>query len=206
MPSATTEGRGGIVVLGAQTVITPPEQWDIVAWSGTSTSYAQLVSIMCRADLPAGETTWSFSTIDGSNGSWAWVVEEWTNLSFAPIAADSGQTTLVVDPTSISSGSTGTTEAPYVMLVAAALLQGGSTAAVWPASASWSNGFTETDVVTLGTGQAAGDLQLRVARYYGTLGEVGPWSTTCTYPAAQTNKTAYACIAAFRAENWAGDI
>jgi hypothetical protein len=76
---------------------------------------------------------------------------------------------------------------------------------VWPTT-SWSDSFTETEVLTRGDGSATNDLQLHIARRYGTEGETGPWTTTATFTGTMTNKSVFACLAVFRAENYVGDI
>jgi hypothetical protein len=202
LPNPAVGGNGGVVLLAAAGVIEKPEQWDMVIGVGlTDTSTPQLM-ILCRADLPDADQSWTFLPVGGAGvTNWAWVAEEWTNLSYAPLLATAftGATTA---PTSISSGTTGTWDWPYAVGIAVvSLVHGTSGAFTWPSSVSWSNGFTETDVVTLGSGGTALDTQLRVARKYGTLSDAGGWETTALFTDATTNKTVRACIAVFRAED-----
>lgn len=193
------EGHAGVVVMGAQSLIDAPEQWDMFATAGTG---GTTLAIMCRADLPPADQAWDFVPTGGTP-RWTWLAEEWVNVSYAPRAADSASTSGQLAPASISTGTTGTTEAPYVACLAAVqiLATGGS---AWP-SVSWSNGFTETDVLEVGDGTVNGDIQLRVARYYGTAGETGGWETTATFTGSMTSKTVHACIAVLRAQSYEGE-
>jgi hypothetical protein len=199
LTNPSTDGSGGIIILAAQSPLTPPDQWHAAAQAGIG---GALLSIMCRADLPAGETTWPFTTLAGS-ANWAWVVEEWTNLSYSPIetSASTGLSTSVTNPAAISTGTTDVFSTEYVVGVAAILLNAGAGSSAWSA-VTWSNGFTETDVVSLGTGTTNGDMQMRVARLYGTSGDAGSWETTCTFTGGtQTGKTGHGALAVFRAED-----
>lgn len=205
LAAGSTEGNAGILVLGAQTQIVSPDFWHIAAQSGTSAAAVQL-AVLCRADLFAGETTWPFVAVGGSPATWAWSAQEWTNVSFAAFETASPAGTLATNPASISTGTTGPFTTEYVMGVAAVLVQGSATSTVWSAG-TWSNGFTETDVMSAGTGQNALDLQLRVARLYSGQNDAGSWESTFTFSGgAQTGKVAYACLAVFRAESWDTDV
>jgi hypothetical protein len=196
VPDGTAEGNAGIICLLAQAIIAAPSQWDLVA--NPSPGFG--IAIMCRSDLPAGETSWPFSTAAGAC-NWAWTAGEWSNTAPAPLesSAPGGFSSA---PASQSTGSTGTFSAQYVMGVAAFGLSNAGTGAVWP-SFSYDNSFTETDSVQIGTGTAAGDLLLKVARRYGTDSDAGPWSCTATFTGSMTGKTAYATLAVFRAEETA---
>lgn len=206
LPGTTSEGTGGLIVMGAMSAVDPPNQWHQVSWAG-NVETSPLMSVMVRADFLAGEQSWEFMPSPGSGPSWAWVVEEWTNLSYAPLLAQS-HTNLVSGPASLSTGTTPTWSAPYAVGIAAITIIGGVNAQVW-SPVTWSNSFTETDVVTLGAGNTSGadNLQLRVARRYGTLDETGGWETTITFTnGADAGKVCYACLAVLRAENKQGDI
>lgn len=198
--SPAAEGHAGIIVMGAQSLINPPEQWDPTVTAGTG---GPTLAIMCRSDLPDQDQAWTFSPTGGTP-RWTWLAEEWANVSFAATAATSASTSGQLAPASISTGTSGTTSAPYVACIAAVqiLSTGGS---AWP-SVSWSNGFAETDVLSVGTGSVNGDIMLRVARYYGTLNETGGWETTATFTGSMTSKTCHAAIAVFRAENFDSDL
>lgn len=202
LTSPATEGNGGIIVMAAQTVVAPPGQWHTAAAAGTADGSPQL-AIMCRADLPPADQSWAFATFNGATANWCWLAEEWTNFSFAPFAG-SARTNLQSAPSSISTGTTGAFTADYVAGIAAVLLFGGPTAAAW-STPSWSGSFVETDVLSVGTGTGSTDMQLRIARRYGTLSDAGAWSTTATWSGAQTGKTVYAAIAAFRAESFSDE-
>lgn len=200
----TVEGRCGVAVIAAHQALNAPEQWDDVTGSSID-DVTKMVAIMCRADIPADETTWQFSSVAGAV-NWVWVAEEWSNVSFAPIVGRARTNQL----TSVSSISTGTTESwaaeEFVKGLAVMWIYGGAAAtAGWP-TVSWSNGFTETNVLTIGGGTALGDMELHVARRYGTAGETGPWETTATFTdGVHTNKAAHACLAVFRAESFVGE-
>lgn len=193
------EGRAGMIVMGAQSLINAPEQWHTAAAAGTG---GTTLAVMCRPDLLDGEQAWTFTPTGGSP-RWCWLAEEWASTSYAALSALGASTSGAVAPASISTGTTGTADAPYVACVAAVqiLSTGGS---AWP-TVGWSNSFTETDVLSVGGGTANGDLQLRVARYYGTLDETGGWETTATFTGSMASKTVHAAIAAFRAENYEGE-
>jgi len=207
--SATRDGSGGIIIMGALATIGSPPNWHFAGWGASVAYSSRLVAVMCRADLPAGETTWPFVVSDGSTlASWVWVAEEWTNLSYAPLASQSTGTGLTGSPTALTAGPSDTFTAEYVVGIAA-LMVGGSAGATSPFSTvTWSSGWTETDVVTVGTGQnpVTADIQLRVARRYGTQDETGPWSVTATFDGGtQTGKTSGLCMAVLRAENFDSD-
>lgn len=203
LPNPASEGNGGFIVVCAQSIIDPPEQWHRVAASGAPVTQPQL-GIMCRADLPAGDQSWFFQVAAGFTTYWTWLTEEWTNLSNAPLLAASSATA-AQGVSSISTGSTGSWDAPYAVGIAAVgLIVGNTEGLAWP-TVSWSNGFTETDVFTRGTGTTMSDMQLRVARQYGTLGDTGSWETTATFTGSMGTKNVYACLAAFRAESYPGE-
>jgi hypothetical protein len=204
LPSGSAEGSGGLIVMGALNAIASPENWDMPAGAGASAVSGFQVAIMCRADLPAGETTWPFVVVGGGSSYFVWLAEEWSNLAYAPVGADAN-TNLVTNPASISTGTTGSAEPAFYVAVAAVFMTGGASSGVWPSSVTWSNGFTETDVVSIGSGAGVQSFQLRVARKYETDVSTGTWETTANFGATQTNKTAYACLAVFRAESYPGE-
>lgn len=189
-PGATLLGNAGIVCMMAQTIIASPNQWDIVASAGFG-----ILAIMCRSYLPGGETSWVFNSQAGSP-NWAWAVEEWDNIALAPVET-SVATTGTGGASSVSTGTTGAFNTQFVMGIAAFGIAGGG-GAVWP-TISYSNGFTETDSVSIGTGANSGDLHLSVARLYGDDSDPGPWSCTATFTGSMTSKTSYAALAVFRA-------
>jgi hypothetical protein len=193
VPAGTTEGNVGIIAMMAATVVAAPDQWDIIAAAGGG----ELV-IMCRSDLPAGESSWPFTALVSTN--WTWAAGEWVNVASAPtetsVSADG-----LAGASSVSTGSTGTFSTQFVMGVAAFGIwsQGGS---AWP-SVSYDNGFTETDSVQVGTGTGVLDILLKVCRRYGTDSETGPWSCTATFTGDMTSKTPYAALAVFRTQETA---
>jgi hypothetical protein len=205
LPSGTTEGNGGVIVIAALATLDPPEQWSTAARASTSDSAAPILAIMSRPDIPANETGWTFAGAGGSSTFWTWLAEEWTNLCSTPVWA-TAHTNQALSPASTSTGTTGSPDPAFYVAIAAVYLIGAATATTgWPSSVSWSNGFTETDVLTIGTGQTSTSFQLRVARKYETDPSSGPWETTATYNATQANKSSYACLAVFRAESYPGE-
>lgn len=206
LPAGSTEGTCGIAVVGVIVNLGPPERWHFAAASGI-TAAAQQFGIFCRADLPAGESSWAFGTANGSLATWLWLAEEWTNVSFAPVAGTSGILTAPLGATSFTAGPTGSFEgSPYVVGIAAVFIQSSALSdATWP-SVSWSDSFVETDVISLGDGLGTNDLQLRVARRYATTVDAGPWTTTATYTGSMAGKRSFGGLAAFRAENYDTDI
>jgi hypothetical protein len=194
VPAGTAEGSTGIICMLAQTIIDSPAQWDIVA----SVSFG-ILAIMCRGDLPDGESSWPFSAAAGSP-NWSWTAGEWANAAPAPLES-SAAGAFGAAPASLSTGSTGSFDAQYVMGIAAfGIASSGGSA--WP-SVAYSGGFTETDSVSIGTGTANGDMLLKVARLYGTDSDTGPWSCTATFTGSMTSKTAYAALSVFRAQETA---
>lgn len=208
--AATTEGHGGVLILAALSPLTAPENWHFAAQAGTATYGDSLVAVMVRPDLPAGETTWPFTSKAGTNIAWAWIIEEWTNLSFAPVLGES-DSGMLVSPSTAATGATGGWDAAeYVVGIAALAVVGSAGATSGWSAVTWSDGFVEDAASPLsvgnGQGSVGGDIRLHVARRYGTAGETGGWSTTATFTnGAQTNKTAYACLAVFRAEHYDTD-
>jgi hypothetical protein len=197
------EGNGGFAVVFAANILSAAEQWHMVAQSPDPNPS---LGIFCRADLPPSDQSWVFSAFNITT-YWTWLAEEWTNLSYAPLLAYSS-TAASVTPASKSTGTTGTWDAPYALGIAAvgiwnSAATGGST---WPTWSAWSNGFTETDVLSHGTGTAQGDLELHVARCYGALNDTGGWESTVTFTGSMTGKNVYGCLAVFRAESLLGDI
>lgn len=197
-------GHCGVLLICATSVVNPPEQWHTAASVGAGGLVTQS-GVLCRADLPENDQSWALSF--GGVGNWLWIVEEWDNVSFAPLVATTPWANVSGSVESLDSGSTGTWDAPYVVGVAVCGVIGGPSATSGWSPITWSNGFVETNVETLGAGQDSGGLRLHVARRYGTLNETGPWSTTVTWTdGVQTAKTQMLSIAVFRAENYAGDI
>jgi hypothetical protein len=193
LPNPATEGNGGIMIVGFNAPATPPENWHIAATpAGTQTC------IMCRADLAAGDQSWVFDS-SGADTTFMWIAEEWTNLSYCPLAASSGFTTTLSAPTSISAGTTGSFDAPYVQGLAFVFVTNVSGTAAWP-TVAWDNSFAGTDEIAIGDGTGTLHIKLYVARRTGTLNETGPWSTTATFTGSMTGKTAQGAIAVFRAE------
>lgn len=204
LPNPVVEGNCGVLVIVGATQLDSPANWHILARSGTASTIAVQLGIMCRADLPAGEQSWPIQALAGTATNFAWVAEEWTNVSYAPLqgfvnAAGAGGVS------SLATGSTGSFDAPYVAgIAAAAVIDGPGTGAAWP-TASFSNSFTITDTLQVGTGAASNDLKLWVARRYGTLNDTGPWDTTVTFTGTMTSRSAYGCLAVLRAENYVGE-
>lgn len=210
LASPATEGLGGLIVLGAQNPIDAPEQWDMIAESGAAAGSPQL-GVMVRPCLPAGDQSWTFVAVGGFGTLWAWIAEEVANLSYAPILG-AASPMLVKDPAggTYTIGSTGAWSAPYAVGIAALLMINSHDVTepaptVWPTSVGWSNSFTETDVFTRGDGTVDTDMQLRVARRYGTLDDAGSWSTVVTL-GTTSGKNCYGAMGVFRAEYQAGDI
>lgn len=198
-----TAGNSGIIVVGAGTQVNPPEQWHYAGQAGAAAYGATQIAVLSRPDLLTGETSWALPTLAGTP-KWAWIAEEWTNISYAPQQGSSGSGQLSA-PASAATGSTGAFTAEYVAGIAALLVYGGVNAAVWSA-VTWDNGFTETDVLSCGTGTGGGDIQVRVARRYGTRNDAGPWSTTATFTGGtQTGKLGYICLAVLAAERYVGE-
>lgn len=204
LTNPAVEGRCGLLMMAAGGPINPPELWHTAAGAGAPGT--KQVGVFCRAHLADQEQSWQLSHI-ATGTNWVWLIEEWKNVSYAALAdLGSGSAAGVGGVASLSSGNTGTFDDPYVVGIAVAAIINGSGTSPWSA-VNWSNSFVETDVVNVGDGTAAGDIQLRVARRYGTFNETGPWETTATWTGgAQTNKTQYVALAVFRAENYAGDI
>jgi hypothetical protein len=207
LPATTTEGNFGLIVVGAAGTVTPPELWHYAGSSGSGSLVTTQLAIMCRADLPAGEQSWPFACSGNLATSWAWLVEEWSNTSVAPVVAKVGSTG-AANPTSVTLSAPETlAAAEYVAAVAALLIYTstvGSGSSAWP-SVSWSNGFTETDTPARGTGTNGSDVQLRVARYTSSTAETGPWSTVATM-SGLTGKTVFGALAAFRTEYFDSDF
>src|SRR5690242_12814799 len=78
VPAGTAEGDAGIIAMFAQTPIAHPSQWDTVA-----SAQAGILTIMCRGDIPGGESSWPFTPAGGSP-NWTWTVGEWANTAAAP--------------------------------------------------------------------------------------------------------------------------
>jgi hypothetical protein len=205
LTSPAAEGNSGIaVVYAGGSGGDPPEQWDMVADGGQAALW--VVGIGCRVCLAASEQDWEFRAFGGLATSWAWVAEEWTNISFAPLLGTAGVDT-AANPASMTLGPTASWDATdYAVGIAAVLISNGTAGgSVWP-SVSWSDGFVETDVLTQGTGAAVADHQLRIARRYGTDAETGAWQTTATFTGAMTNKSGFGALAVFRAEYREGEV
>src|ERR1043165_956166 len=105
VPAGTTEGNAGLIVMYAAAVTVIPANWDpvIAAPSGG------LLKIYLRADLPAGETTWTFTA---GGGATLWTSGEWGNSSSVPVQ---GTSSAALGSGPLSTGSTGSFTAEYVM-------------------------------------------------------------------------------------------
>jgi hypothetical protein len=195
--AGTAEGNAGLIVVHAASVSNSPANWDPVV---TDTG-GGLQKIFLRADLPAGESLWTFTA--AAAGSWLWTVGEWANFAAAPLQGSSTAFTGIAPATS-STGSTGTFSAQFAVGVAAfTIINGSASAAVWPSAVSYDNSFTETDSLQIGTGTGVGDRWLKVARRYGTDSDAGPWSCTATFTGSMANKSVYATLAVFGAQETA---
>src|SRR5215208_694786 len=82
--NAISPGGSGVMMLLAGEAIATPAQWDVPAESGFLAGNPQL-AIACRACVLDGEQSWPMAFNSGSTGPWIWFVEEWANLSYAPI-------------------------------------------------------------------------------------------------------------------------
>lgn len=196
LPAGTTEGNTGIAVIKAQTSMASPDIWDKSADTGAAGGLV----IFTRPGLTAGENDWVFNSFSGSP-QWVWRAEEWTNVSLSAVAS-SAITVTVNAPTTLSSGTSGSVDVPFVMCVAAFVLQRGTAgASSFPAFSAFSNGFVEVpgSPFDFGTGPASGDMRMAVARYYGTENETGPFECTATVTGVSTNFIGYAAIAVLRA-------
>jgi hypothetical protein len=193
VPAGTSEGTSGIIVAGVQLPIVTPDQWHVAA----STS-GGLLQMLCRADLPAGESSWTLTAVTTCN--WAWTVAEWGNIAFAPIESTTANLG-TGGASSVSTGSTGAFTTQFVMGIAGFVITSAGGAA-WP-SVSYDNSFTETDSQQSGTGTANGDILLKVARRYGTDSDAGPWSCTATFTGSMASKTPMGAMVVFRAEDTA---
>lgn len=211
LPSPGTAMNSGVLVLGAQTDVSAPRQWHPVARSGFVVGNYSL-AVMCRPNLLDGDQSWDFQTNSsdavnaGGVAFWLWRVEEWLNVS---PTADLGSAATFNATPSLASISTGTTDtwdsAEYAVGIAAVLMLGNAGGAVFPTVGSWSNGFTETNMLSDGDGSAGDDLRLWVARKYGAAGDPGGWETTATFSGTVTGKTPMACLGVLRAEHFVGE-
>jgi len=193
VPSGTTASDAGLIVMYAAAVTAIPDNWDPVI----SAPSGGLLAIYLRADLPAGETSWTFTA---GGGATLWTAGEWANVASVPVQGTSGA---ALGSGPLSTGSTGSFGAEFVMGVAAfALVNGNVSASGWP-TVSYDNSFVETDSLQVGDGTGIGDALLKVTRRYGTDGDAGPWSCTATFTGSMTNKTPYAVLAVVGAEETA---
>lgn len=212
LPAGAGEGRTGLAVIGAGTLLDPPEQWHKVAACGQTAGNDQL-GIMVRSDLPANEQAWDFTANGGGLATWQWLAQEWANIARgAPLAVLGTEQTSSLGPASYAIGPTDAADsALYVAEVAALLLLSTAlSSTVWP-DVSWSDGLVEVLTRTQGTGVwngTSGDLRLHVARRFSTSPEAGPWETTATFTGSGSSagKLVFGALAVLRAENFTGDI
>jgi hypothetical protein len=205
------EFNAGVLVMGAQADISPPRQWHAVARSGFVVGNYSM-GVFCRPDLLAGEQSWDFQTHSsdpvnpGAAAFWLWRVEEWTNVSFTADLGAAATFNATPSLSSISTGTTGTWDSTeYAVGIAAVLMLGNAGGAVFPTVSSWTNGFTETQMLSDGDGSSGDDIRLWVARKYGTAGDTGAWETTATFSGTVTGKTPMACLGVLRAEHHVGE-
>jgi hypothetical protein len=207
LPNGVQDGSSGIIVVGSPNPWEPPTQWHPIVKSGSGSETSPSLVIMCRANLAVGETDWSFDLTSPVNAMVCWTVEEWKNISYCPLVAKG----INWDPaTPVASLALTATQAGldpgYTLGIAALFVKGSPSAGAWSA-VTWSNGFTEQYVQTMGPGSDATSSQLRVARRYGAASETGSWATTATFTGGvQTGKVFYGGLAILRAENHEGDI
>lgn len=187
VPSGVTEGNTGVVIMASQLPLAIPADWHPVAVANT------LLWIFARIDLPAGESSWTFTPSTTANA--AWTVREWGNVggleTFVSATGSGGAS-------SVSTGNTGSFTSQFVVGMLGVMLTsaGGS---AWP-TISYSDSFEETDSLQVGSGTASGDVKLWVARRYGTDSDAGPWSCTATFTGSMSSKTPFAALAVFRAQ------
>ena len=206
LDAATTAGHCGIIFEMAQTTLDTPAQWDLVIGAGSSDEFWQ-VGLCLRADLPAGESEWEIRSVGELATQWAWRAEEWSNVSNAPVLATARRNATTEGETNIPLGPTSptldTAELAALLVLIGIHSTGG---AAFPATASYTNDFTETHVIQNGDGTGSAHVQLRIARKLLTSPETGPWSTTIDFGAqSMSGKNVYTCMAALRPQRHSGD-
>jgi hypothetical protein len=197
LPSGTTEGNTVLVLLRGFTFLALGDIWDI----SVAESTIPALQILTRADVPAGESSWTINLSNVGNSIWAWRVEEWANIGFVPLVSTSTGSDLAPTATTLSTGNTGAfTGEPFVMAVALfSMYKGSADGQPWPSVTGVTNGFTITDTIDNGDGTTATGVRLVVARYYGTAAQDGPLETTATFSGTLTNVNTQAVLAVFRA-------
>jgi len=210
LPSGTTAGNTLLVIINTDELssgITPPT----TAWTKDTPPTFDHNSFTGfyfahRSNVPAGETSWTFTPSSGTR-QWAWYVAEISGLDPAqPVDAAVGTD----NTTSISSGSsptrsTGNTPAnPGLSTMAVAAFASTSAATgvapgTWDTYVSSTNVFVEAaETATTSTGSVV-NRGLAVARAFYD-GVVGPFECTATYTAGPgAGQNAYAGMILLRA-------
>lgn len=195
LPAGTTEGSTVVVVMRSYGDTAIGQGWERGVTGGSLPGMA----IFYRPDIPVGETSWVFNAAAGGQQIWAWKVEEWTNIEFAPLATSAFHEDLAAAST-LASGNTGSVTDQFVLAVGGfSVNKNSSDANNLPTISGYTGGFVETDQIANGPGTTAGDLHLAVARYYGADSETGPFSCTVDLTGSLTSVSAHAAIAVFRA-------
>lgn len=198
LDSPTTEGSTLLVVMKTS-ALTPDtgQGWD----QNVAETTALGLMVYSRADVPAGETSWTWTSTAAAQ-VWTWRIEEWANVAWVPLETSAAHYE-GANPTAWATGNSGAIATQYVMGIAGFTLMRGTAGAGGFAAITSPQigGHAATPVTTIddGDGTASGDIRLAVARYYGTENDVGPWSATATASGATTNYSGQSILAVYRA-------
>lgn len=143
-----------------------------------------------RDNQPAGETSWSFTS--AGSIKWAWRIEEWSGLSTVnqPDAMTGNGQNVVTGTAGTQNNDSAKSPSflctpdvtDYAALAVFRAGSAGTSADLFPAGRSYSSGFSEVDVLTVGTGTTSNDFQLIIAEGYpgatGNIDCVLTWDTT----------------------------
>jgi hypothetical protein len=188
LPSGATEGSCGVIFLHTEAPADPPSEWD-----NRFSEASGRTAVMFRPHLMANESSWMFDW-HAAAATWAWKAQEWANVAWKGPAGVAIAPAGGLAPTSVATGDTGTWAEEYVIgLLVVSLYNPTGGSATWP-TASFSNSFTETDMVSVGSGTGAGNIGLWAARRYGTQNETGPWSCTASFTGATNGMLAAAVL------------
>jgi hypothetical protein len=212
LPNATQDGSMLLLVFASSSgtptlsgLFTADPPWFLDANVGGS------VWMFRRQDQPAGESSWPISA--SSSTRWSWYIEEWAGMS--SVSQPDSQCTAGAGGTgggtfvgtigsqtnnTVGAGTQCTTDVTDYRALSVYRAGGGS--AIYPVGRSYSAGWSELAVLTIGDGSHLTDFQLMLADAYpgttGTLDNTLTWDITGGGTYAE--KTVNAYVAAYQPE------
>lgn len=190
LPSGTTAGNTLLIFTAGPVSQTAP------AGVVTDKSAAPNLAARRKSDVGAGETSWTFTFLNGSAALFAfsWYVAEVANMDpVEPLDASASNVLQAVsNGGTLSTGTTPLNAGLNTALFAVFAVPANGTSS-W---SDYTNDFEE--ILDIGSGNGASDYQLAVARTF-VAGTTGQFSSTATLATSLSSPNCHALIVAYRA-------